>query len=52
MTLVLADHGSGVADAGRQRQESDSSSGSGALQSTKEQSFICQVTAQKTSSCE
>lgn len=41
---VCVDQGSSVTDGGRQRQESESSSGSGALQSSEEQSFTCQVT--------
>lgn len=41
---MCVDQGSSVTDAGRQRQEGESSSGSGALQSFEEQSFTCQVT--------
>lgn len=41
---VCVDQGSSVTDAGRQRQESESSSGSGALQSSEEQRLTCQVT--------
>lgn len=44
---LFVDHSSGAADVGRQRQASVSSPGSGALQSTEEQSLTCQVQQSK-----
>lgn len=41
---LCVDQSASVTDVGRQGQESESSSGSGALQSSEEQSFTCQVT--------
>lgn len=44
---LCVDQGSSATDAGRQRQTSVSSPGSGVVQSTEEQSLTCQVQQSK-----